>query len=182
MLNSVTRVKTGKVRFSYPNLFKARAMQEGQTPKFTVSILIPKTDTVTLDKVKAAIAAAEAAGKAKYGAAFKIKPKDHPLKDGDVEKGDDPVYKGQMYLSAKSITKPAVLDENGQSIISADDFYAGCYGRSIVDFYPYNVNLNAGVATGLQAVQFTEHGERLAGGLSEEEAANVFAEDSDDIL
>jgi len=182
MSKDVTKVTTGKVRFSYPNLFKARAIKEGQTPKFSVAILIRKDDTATLDKVKAAIAAAEAAGKAKYGVAFKIKAKDHPLKDGDVEKEEDPVYKGCMYLSAKSNSKPVVLNENQETIISPDDFYAGCYGRAIVNFYPFSVDINAGVATGLQAVQFTEHGERLSGGMSEQEAANAFAEDSDDIL
>ena len=48
-----TQITTGKVRFSYCNLFTPRAVQEGATPKYSVTLLIPKSDKATMQKIKA---------------------------------------------------------------------------------------------------------------------------------
>ena len=50
-----TQITTGKVRFSYCNLFTPRAVQEGATPKYSVTLLIPKSDKATMQKIKAAM-------------------------------------------------------------------------------------------------------------------------------
>ena len=55
---STTKVITGKVRFSYVNIFKSRAFQAGQDAKYSVCLLIPKEDKATIKKIKAAIDAA----------------------------------------------------------------------------------------------------------------------------
>ena len=52
------KVITGKdTRWSYANVWEAKSINGG-TPKFSVSLIIPKTDTVTVQKIKAAIKAA----------------------------------------------------------------------------------------------------------------------------
>ena len=58
---SNTQITTGKVRFSYCNLFTPRAVQDGAKPKYSVTLLIPKTDKFTIQKIKTAIDAAKAA-------------------------------------------------------------------------------------------------------------------------
>ena len=80
-----TKVVTGKVRFFYVNVFEPTAMNEGDTPKYNICVLIPKSDTATIDKIKKAIEAAKEAGKAKLAdkngripANLKL-----PLRDGD---------------------------------------------------------------------------------------------------
>ena len=50
---SATQLTTGKVRFSYCNLFTPRANSEGGQEKYSVTLLIPKSDKRTLDKIKA---------------------------------------------------------------------------------------------------------------------------------
>ena len=50
-----TKVVTGKVRFSFVNIWEPRASQGGGDPKFNITLLIPKNDTATLEKIKAAI-------------------------------------------------------------------------------------------------------------------------------
>lgn len=55
------KVITGKdTRWSYANVWEAKSINGG-TPKFSVSLIIPKTDTVTVQKIKAATQAASPA-------------------------------------------------------------------------------------------------------------------------
>ena len=53
-----TKVITGpNTRFSYANVWEAKSINGG-APKFSVSLIIPKSDTRTVEKIKAAIEAA----------------------------------------------------------------------------------------------------------------------------
>lgn len=173
------RVKTGEVRFSYAHVFKASSMNaDGSNPKFSVSILIPKEDKATLDKIEKAVQAAIVAGKDKVGDKL---PKNfkYPLRDGDEEREDDPVYAGMMFLNASSTQKPTIFDESLEQITDDEDFYSGCYGRAILNFYAFNNSGNKGVAAGLQGLQKLKDGERLSGGGV---TADDFADDEDELL
>ena len=64
-MENTTKVVTGKVRLSYVNVFEPKAMAEGETPKYSVCVMIPKTDKVTIEKINKAIEAAKQAGKSK---------------------------------------------------------------------------------------------------------------------
>ena len=59
-----TKVITGTIRFSYLNVFKPKAINEGQEPKYSVCLLIPKDDKATLNKIRKAIEAEKKAGAA----------------------------------------------------------------------------------------------------------------------
>ena len=76
------KVVTGKVRFSYVNVFKAVAMEEGMTPKFSVSIIIDKKDKDTIDRVNAAFEKAKAASATLFGGTVP-KGLKGGLRDGD---------------------------------------------------------------------------------------------------
>lgn len=90
---STTKVITGKVRFSYVNIFKSRAFQAGQDAKYSVCLLIPKEDKATIKKIKAAIDAAVQDGiSSKWGGKKPANLK-QPLRDGDAERADE-VYSG----------------------------------------------------------------------------------------
>lgn len=163
-----TKVITGKVRFSYVHVFEPSAM-EGQKPKYSVSIIIPKTDTKTLEDVKAAIAEALEFGKtSKFGGKIPAIWK-NPLRDGDIDRPDDEAYKNAFFVNANSDNKPGVVDASVKPIITPDEFYSGCIGRAGITFYAYNSNGSKGVACGLQNVQKLSEGERLSGGSSAEE-------------
>lgn len=162
-----TKVVTGKVRFCYVNVFEPTAMNEGEAPKYNVCILISKDDKVTIDKINKAIAAAKEAGKAKLAnkngqlpadAALKL-----PLRDGDVERADDPAFKNCYFINANSNRKPSIVDRDLNPIMEKEEFYSGCYGRVSINFYAFNVS-SKGVAAGLNNLQKLEDGEMLAGG------------------
>lgn len=165
-----TKVVTGKVRFCYANVFEPTAMNEGDTPKYNVCILIPKSDTATIDKINKAIEAAKEVGKAKLSdkngripANLKL-----PLRDGDVERPDDPAFEDHYFINANSLRQPSVVDRSLNPIMSRDEFYSGCYGRASINFYAFCVS-SKGIAAGLNNLQKLEDGEMLAGGSTAEE-------------
>ncbi len=183
-MENSTKVVTGKVRFCYCHVFEPSAMSENDTPKYSTSILISKSDKKTLDAVKKAIEAAKQEGKAKLAdksgkipANVKI-----PLRDGDEERGDDPAYADCMFLSANSTRKPSIVDKDLNPIMSQEEFYSGCYGRASLTFYAFNVQ-SKGIACGLQNLQKLEDGEPLVGGsTAEEDFGGDNAWEDDDLI
>lgn len=171
---SSTKVITGKVRFSYANVFEPKSIN-GSEPKYSCAILIDKKDKKTLAKIEAAIAAATEEGKAKFGGKVPKKLKT-PLRDGDEEREDE-AYEGMMFLNANSKTRPGVVDEDVNPILDQDEFYSGCYGRASLNFFAFNTNGNAGIAVGLNNLQKLEEGDRLSGGASAEEDFGSMEED-----
>lgn len=157
-----TKVTTGKVRLSYAHLFEAHSMNEGQEAKYSVSVIIPKTDKETLTAIKEAVAQAKEDGKAKWNGKVPANLKT-PLRDGDVEREGDEAYAGCYFLNASSKNKPGVVDQNVQPVMDATEVYSGCYARLTLNFYPFSASGNKGVAAGLGNVQKLEDGEPLGG-------------------
>ncbi len=164
-----TKVVTGKVRFSFCNLFEPKAFQEGMTPKYSVTVLIPKTDVSTIKKIKDAIQAAAEKGKStKFGG--KIPPVlKTTLKDADVDTNNDGEVLASIYpeaahhymINVSSLTKPQVVDANLNPVLDPTMVYSGCYGRVSMNFYAYAASGNKGISAGLGNVQFLEDGEPL---------------------
>lgn len=157
-----TKVVTGKVRFSYVNIFKSRSIMGGDE-KFSICLLIRKDDKKTLDAIKEAIEAAIQEGvsskwNGKRPANLKL-----PLRDGDIDREEDPACEGMMFLNANSNQKPGIVDKDLVEILDPDEVYSGCWGRASINFYPFNVNGNRGVGVGLNNIQKLSEGERLGG-------------------
>jgi len=155
------KVITGKVRFSYANVFEPKSIN-GSDPKYSVSLIIPKEDKVTIDKIKAAIEVAKKEGLSKLGGKIPANLK-IPLRDGDIDRPDDPAYADSYFVNANSTIRPGIVDANLQPIIDSTEFYSGCFGRASIVFYAYNANGNKGIACGLQNLQKLEDGEPLGG-------------------
>lgn len=182
-MENSTKVVTGKVRFCYANVFEPTTMNEGDTPKYNVCILIPKDDTKTIDKIKNAIEAAKQAGKAKLADKNGKIPSNIkiPLRDGDDERSDDPAFENCYFINANSQRKPSIVDKELNPIMDRDEFYSGCYGRASLNFYAFNVQ-SKGVAAGLNNLQKLEDGEMLAGGSSAEDDFGGDNEWSDELM
>lgn len=164
--NADTRVVTGKVRLSYVHLFEAWAMDPAKdTPKFSVAVLIPKTDTATLAKLEAATQKAIELGKSKFGAAWGKKGLKSVLHDGDTEADLDlnPEYAGHMFMSVSSSTQPGIIDRDKQPITDSTQVYSGCYARVSVNAFPYNYNGSHGTSFGLNHVQKVANGDYMGG-------------------
>lgn len=176
-----TKVITGKIRFSYVSLFQPRKNDDGSDGKYSATLLIPKSDKATYTKIKAAIDAAKKLGAQKFGSAFPSKPND-PIHDGDGTKpsGDDygPECKGCWVINATSKSQPGIVDRDKQEILNQSEFYSGCYGRASLNFYPFVVPGNKGIACGLNNVQKLADGEVLGGGRAR--AEDDFADDFED--
>ena len=156
-----TRVKTGKVRISFPHLFEVYE----KSGKYQAQLMIPKeSDTETI--LYKAIENAKADGKTrlwggKIPGGLKLN-----IKDGDQPDGEGETYpenEGCILITAKTGSKPAVFDTDGGEIFDQEDMYAGCYVQAIFDVYPYN-NDSKGIAFALSGVKKVADGQRLGGG------------------
>lgn len=179
-----TKVITGvNTRWSYANVWEPKAM-EGGKPKFSVSLIIPKSDTVTVGKIKAAIEEAYRDGQSKLKGNAKSVPAlstlRTPLRDGDLERPDDPAYANAYFVNANSTSAPGIVDAAKNQIIEKSEVYSGCYGRASISFYAFNANGNKGIACGLNNLQKIRDGEPLGGKASAE--SDFATEDDEDFL
>lgn len=179
-----TKVITGvNTRWSYVNVWEPKAINGGK-PKYSVSLLIPKDDVATIEKIKAAIQAAYEEGQGKLkGNGKSIPPLSaikNPLRDGDIEKPDDEAYAGCYFINANSTTAPGIVDADRQPITERSSVFSGVYGRASICFYTFNVNGNKGIACGLNNLQKIRDGEPLGSKVSAE--SDFATEEDDDFL
>lgn len=158
-----TKVITGKVRLSYLHVWEAVAINGEGDPKFSASLIIPKSDKKTLKEIEKAVNNAKENGKAsKFGGKIPATLK-LPLRDGDEERPDDPVYAGSYFLNASAKTKPGLVDIDRKPILDQDELYSGCFGIASITFYPFNTSGNKGIACGLNHIMKVSDGEPLGG-------------------
>lgn len=174
----MANITTGKVRFSYVHLTQPFAQNAGQEPKYSTTVLIPKSDTATVQRIREAVELAKQDGKNnKWGGVIPPVLAD-PLHDGDGGRPSDGMpygdeCKGHWVLVAKckADRKPEIVDASLQPILSPSEIYSGMYGRVSLSFYPYDASGKKGVGCGLGPVQKLEDGEPLGGGVT---AASAF--------
>lgn len=180
-LANPTKVITGpQTRWSYANVWDAKSINGG-TPKYSVSLIIPKSDNKTVAQVKAAIEAAYKEGESKLKGNGKTVPAlsalKTPLRDGDAERPDDPTYANAYFINANSSTAPGIVDADCNPILERSEVYSGVYGRASINLYAFNSNGNRGIACGLNNLQKISDGEPLGG---KSRAEDDFTTDSDD--
>lgn len=177
-----TKVSTGKVRFSYVNVFEPKATQPGQD-KYSVTLLIPKSDTFTLNLIQ------EAVKEAKELYLTKNKGKQLPsnlkstIHDGDGERPSGGEFgaecKGHYVMTVSSTTPPLIVDSQKNVIMNSKELYSGCYGRAIINFYVYDTQGNKGISAGLQGIMKLHDGEPLSSAVVTEEDWDNGWQDSD---
>ena len=182
--NKTTKIITGRnTIFSYLTVNEPKAPLGGGTPKYSVSLIIPKSDKVTIAKIRAAIQAAYEEGQSKLKGNGKAVPSlgaiKTPLRDGDVERPDDPIYKNCFFLNANSVTKPGVVDADLNPIIDPSELYSGIIGRASINFYAFNSNGNKGIACGLNNLQKLADGTPLGGHSRAEDDFSGLDDDED---
>ena len=181
-VNNPTKVITGPdTRWSYANVWQAKAINGGE-PKFSVSLIIPKSDKKTISRIEAAIEAAYREGEAKLKGNGRSIPAlsvlKTPLRDGDTERPDDEAYADSYFVNANSTTAPGIVDADRQPIIDTSEVYSGVYGRASINFYAFNSNGNKGIACGLNNLQKIRDGEPLGGkSRAEDDFADADEED-----
>ena len=175
------KVITGtNTRWSYANVWEPKSINGGAL-KYSVSLIIPKSDTKTITKIQAAIEAAYKEGEAKLKGNGRSVPAlsvlKTPLRDGDTERPDDEAYADAYFINANSASAPGIVDADRQPIIDRSEVYSGVYGRASINFYAFNSNGNKGIACGLNNLQKIKDGEPLGG---KSRAEDDFASDDED--
>ena len=183
-VNNPMKVITGPdTRWSYANVWEPKSINGG-TPKYSVSLIIPKSDIKTVAKIKAAIEAAYNEGQSKLkGNGRSVPPLaaiKTPLRDGDIERPDDPAYADAYFINANSSTAPGIVDADCNPVLTRSEVYSGVYGRASINLYAFNSNGNKGIACGLNNLQLIRSGEPLGGKASAE--SDFAADDDDDFL
>lgn len=181
-----TKVITGpNTRWSYANVWEPKAIKDSK-PKYSVSLIIPKDDIETLNKIKAAIKAAYDEGQNKLKGNGKTVPSlqtlKTPLRDGDLERPDDEAYANAYFINATSATAPGIVDANCHQITDHSEVYSGVYGRASVNFYAFYAGVNRGIACGLNNLQKLRDGQPLGGKPRAEDDFAAFTNAGEDFL
>lgn len=166
---------TGRVRFSYANVFKPKAMEEGSPEVYSVSLLIPKKDKEQVAKIKRI---QDEVARELWGAKVPSKFKYELLRDGDDK--EQPEYADHWYINAKSEVKPGIVDADTEPILSMDEFYSGCYGRAHLTVFAFDNKFGKGISCRLENLQKLADGEPLGAERISAEAA--FSDEEEDDL
>ena len=155
------------VRLSYVHLDRPYASQPNQEPKYSATILVPKSPPENRAKIDAAIAAATQRGREKFGQAFPVQPKTS-VHDGDGTRPSDgqpfgEECKGCWVFTASNKDQPSIVDGALQPILNPTEIYSGIYANVGITFFPYNAPQNRGVGVALDNVQKIADGEPLGG-------------------
>ena len=176
-----TKVITGKVRFSFVNVFEPKEDNNGGNPKYSVTLLIPKSDTATLNKIKEAMSEARDNFCKRNGATALPQKPNHTLHDGDGvrDSGDPygPECKGCYVITVSSKQKPVIVDSFRNPITDPGEVYSGCYGRAAINFYGYNANGKKGISAGLLSIQKLHDGDPFGTVGSADDFADDFEDD-----
>lgn len=173
-----TQVVTGEVRFSYVNVFEPKKFRDSDTEgKYSLTILVPKSDTKTIESIKAAIQKAAEKGAQKHFGGRVPTNVSNTFKDGDTEVNDlgelkceaNPELKGHYYMRLATKFKPTVLDNNRQEILNPLEVYSGCYGKVSLTCFAYSGDGKRGVSAVLNNVMKTRDGEPLVNRLTGDE-------------
>lgn len=148
------------VRFSYCNLFQPKAPVNNPNgePKYSVTILIPKTNAQAKALIDQEIQKAIDAGVSSKWNGQRPPMPAIPIHDGDGPRPSDGAAfgaecKGMWVMTASAKNAPFVVDRQVQPIINATDVYSGMWGNVNVTFFPYANAGKKGVGCGLNGVQ-----------------------------
>jgi len=175
---NIQDVVTGKVRLSYVHLFTPYASVEGGEAKHSTTILLPKTDIVTKQRIDAAINAAIQEGVSSKWNGIRPTVLAIPIYDGDRVRPSDGMpfgeeCNGHWVFTASSKHAPEIVDLRMQRILNQAEIYSGIYARVSVRFFHYASKDKKGIGCGLGPVQKLEDGEPLGVRVS---AAEAFGE------
>lgn len=170
-MSEFTKFVTKKpVRISFPSLFQPYQGDGMSTPKYTCTMLIPKTDTEMIQEITAAFGAAQQEAMSPTGIWKGIAPPQPAMTfyDGDAPKASGEAWgeecKGHYVLRSGSGTQPGVVDQFGNKLLDATKIYSGCWCYVSVNMFPYLNSGNRGLSCGLNNVMFAKDDESFGGG------------------
>jgi hypothetical protein len=153
----MSKIKIANGRLSFPSLFKKASFNGSDDGKYEATILFPKSDTETYDKIMDAIEQCKKDNKVKV-------PSDKTfIKDGDEVDYDG--YEGMWAVKASNKVRPTVVDRQRTPLVEEDNIiYAGCYVNVFIEPWAQNNSYGKRVNANLLGVQFVKDGEPFGDG------------------
>ena len=151
-------IKLTNVRLSFPFIFEAKAFEEGGNASFSASFILDKEKHAGLIKeVKAKVnELANEYFKGKVPGSVKQK---YPLRDGAEKEEVDGYGESIMFLSARSKTRPTVVDRQLNPVTATDGvIYGGCYVNATIRPWVQDNKFGKRVNFQLRAIQFVKDG------------------------
>jgi len=166
--NDAMKVLTGEVRLSYVNLLEPRSTPQGGDAKYSITLLIPKSDAITKADIDASMQAAAQAALPKIWGGVRPAMLRVPIYDGDGTRPSGEPFgeecKGHWVMTASSKIPPEVVGIDNINVkLAPMDVYSGMYARVTIRFFGYSNSGNKGIGCGLGNVMKTRDGEALAG-------------------
>lgn len=173
--NEFIKVMTPVFRVSFPNVFVAKAIKEGDEPKYSIAMLFDAEAQASPEyqEMKQAVMKAK---KQKFGDG-KIAGLRSPFRDGAEKKQFEGYEEGITFVSANSKQKPGIVDGSRVDIINPEEFYAGCYARCTLLAYGYDRMGNKGVTFLLSNIQKVRDGEQISGKSKASDDFDAIAQD-----
>lgn len=163
-------IKMKDVRLSFPRLWKAKAFQEGQEPRFEASFLLDPSK----EAHKASIDEVEEAGKklaiAKWGSVPEDIKYSYGYADKNPTKKKYDGYPGMFYIASANTTKPNIFGPNKTNNVwvglnEGDKFapYGGCYVNTNITLWTQSNKFGKAIRVNLRIVQFSKNGQAFSG-------------------
>lgn len=177
-------ITISNVRLSYCNLFQPKAPMgdPNGTPKYSCTVLVPKSNVQAKALIDDAIQKAIEAGVSSKWNGVRPPMPAIPVHDGDgVRPSDGSPFgeecKGMWVFTASSTQPPFVVDGQVQPIINPAEGYSGIWANININFFPYNAAGKKGVGCGLNGVQKLRDDQPLGGGkITAQEAFSVVSQ------
>lgn len=181
----MAKITLKNVRLAFPNLFEAKAVNAGDTPRFGASFILAKTHPQFAELQEACDGVANDKWGAKAPAVIKeLKAKDRvAFRDGDG-KASYAGFEGNWYVAAGNPTRPRVLDRDKTPLVAQDGKpYSGCYVNAVLEVWAQDNSYGKRVNATLMGVQFVKDGEAFTGGgvASEDDFDELSLEEEDDL-
>lgn len=163
--DSVKVVLGEDTHWGYVNVWEPKSLN-GERPKYSISLIIKK-GSPDMEKIGEAIkevyrnssfVLTEADGSVPPLNTLRL-----PVRDGDVDKKNDPTYANSYFINAYSTNAPGIVDKDLNPITDRSQVYSGCGGRASISFYAFNTGESSGIACSLNNLQKITDGERLGG-------------------
>lgn len=158
-------IKLKNVRLSFPHLWKPKAFEEGQTPKYQATFLLDpsnKEHAALISQVKEAAKALTTKHWGEKPAGLKLC---FGLADNDEKKAKYNGYPGMWYIAASNEDRPQVYNRRLAPVAETDKQapYAGCYVNTNITLWTQDNKFAKAIRCNLRIVQFVDDGESFGG-------------------